>query len=149
MTAFCRKGWAQRHPSSRARDGRAGRAGGGSSDPRGSLLLHHDVNCVTTRIGRQGPLSSRCRQGSTRRAGNSSHIGRDSVAVKTGCPGGRPPRAPGLARNARAAAALAGWLWRVMWRADRAGGGAHDAWRGPSSLTTESAYPTGRNPSRW
>ena len=49
------------------------------------------------------------------------------------------PRAPGLARNVRAAAALAGWLWRVMWRADRAGGGAHDAWRDPSPQTTDSA----------
>ena len=60
-----------------------------------------------------------------------------------------PPRAPGIARNVRAAAALAGWLWRAVRRAGRAGGGAHGAWRGPSSLTTEFAYPTGRNPSRW
>ena len=49
------------------------------------------------------------------------------------------PRAPGLARNVRAAAALAGWLWRVMWRADRAGGGAHGARRDPSPQTTDSA----------
>ena len=48
------------------------------------------------------------------------------------------PRAPGPARNVRAAAALAGRLWRVMWRADRVGCGAHGAWRGPSPQTTES-----------
>ena len=50
-----------------------------------------------------------------------------------------PPRAPGIARNVRAAAALAGWLWRAVRRAGRAGGGAHGAWRGPSSLTTDLA----------
>ncbi len=49
------------------------------------------------------------------------------------------PRAPGLARNVRAAAALAGRLWRVMWRADRAGDGAHGARRDPSPQTTDSA----------
>ena len=47
-----------------------------------------------------------------------------------------PPRVPGIARNVRAAAALAGRLWRVMWRADRVGCGAHGAWRGPSPQTT-------------
>ncbi|MGM0697189.1 hypothetical protein [Micrococcus sp. GbtcB5] len=49
------------------------------------------------------------------------------------------PRAPGPARNVRAAAALAGRLWRVMWRADRVGCGAHGAWRGPSPQTTDCA----------
>ena len=48
------------------------------------------------------------------------------------------PRAPGPARNVRAAAALAGRLWRVMRRADRVGCGAHGAWRGPSPQTTDS-----------
>lgn len=49
------------------------------------------------------------------------------------------PHAPRLARNVRAAAALAGWLWRVMWRADRDGGGAHGARRDPSPQTTDCA----------
>ena len=48
-----------------------------------------------------------------------------------------PPRAPGIARNVRAAAALAGWLWRAVRRADRARGGAHCAWRAPWSQTTD------------
>ena len=36
------------------------------------------------------------------------------------------PRAPGPARNVRAAAALAGRLWRVMWRADGTAEGSVD-----------------------
>ena len=53
------------------------------------------------------------------------------------------PRAPGPARNVRAAAALAGRLWRVMWRADRAGGGAHGARRDPSPQTTDMGVQRG------